>query len=217
MVVNLEVEAGKGANDSRSDNALLRYVFEDYERCRVPYSSYVPQEKHDEIRHKVETWLFDNEILSAQRVQELHGQHLCACEWDMIKDNPESYWPELFASRMNAEERAKVDKGPYRQSIAQNKEAYRRYLTSSLVWVYVAEVIHYKTKGSLPSPEEELDRLITQGGPHHACFFVLAEKAANLEVNYSWGQEFLDSWNNFRRQYEQEHPVAKKSQQPAAA
>jgi hypothetical protein len=217
MVVNLEVEAGKGANDSRSDNALLRSVFEDYERCRVPYSSYVSSERHDEIRHKVETWLFDNEVLSAQRIQEIHGQHLLPCQWDMIKDNPESYWPELFASRMNAEERAKVDKGPYRQSIFQNQESYRRYLTSSLVWTGVAEILYHKNSGRFPSPDEELEIVQTCSGPHHACFFVLAEKAANLEVNYSWGKGFLEDWKDKKQKYEQEHPTPKKSQQSVAA
>jgi hypothetical protein len=187
------------------------------EDCKIPYSSNVSYEEHEKIRLRIETFLLKNGIVSSDRLSEIHRQHLSPNEWGVIKETPERYWPNLFASRMNSEERGKVDKGGFIKQTYSRADSKKRYYVSSLVWVGVAEYFYFQSHGSLPPAEEEEAIIDKCTGPYHRCFFILAENVAEVPVTYSWSQSFLDGWRNFCQQYEREHPKSNKSWEPAIA
>ena len=212
MVMSLESEVGKGADNSTNNNALQSGILQDH--YDMPYVSAISPEEQDKIRLRVETWLLKNNILGSDRINEIHAKHLRPDEWDMIKDTPERYWPNLFASRMNCDERNKVDQGGFIRETYSADDSKKRYFVSSRVWTGVAEYLYFQSHGALPSPEEE-QRIIKEcTGPYHRCFFVLAEPAANLKVMYEWADNFCKKWENFKQDYNRAHPARK---QEAAA
>jgi len=222
MLARSDTGVDRNVNNSKRDNSVLQSIFDDYERCRIPYDTGLSRERQDEIRHKIENWLFDNEILGAQRIQEIHGMHLTPDEWNMIRDTPDRYWPEVFASRMSEEEKSRVDKGPYIMEVYANPESKHRYYISTNLWTGVAETIYFQNHGCFPSADEEEKIIRTCSGPLHRCFFILTERAAGIPVTYfhhekNWGEEFINGWRNSRDQYEQEHPAQKKSSEQVAA
>jgi len=182
--------------ESNIDAGQLEFMNSD--NCRVPYPNSVSYEEHEKIRLRIETFLFKKGILDEKRIAEIHKKHMTPEEWEMIKDTPERYWPELFAARMTPEERKKLDQSNYTAFILRDPEAYQRYIVSTSVWTGVAEKLYYQNNGRLPTPEEEYKIIYECSGPWHRCFFIFAELVAGLRVVYNWADDFFKQWENFK-------------------
>jgi len=179
------------------------------EFCRVPFPSYVSENDHKHIRVVIETWLREQNVLSQQRMREIHAQPLTEIEWQSMQSTPGHYWPNLYAWRMEDQELKVVEKHLPSTVVVDEKtgelvasQTYKRFLKASRTWLTVSEMMFYHNNGRFPNIEEQYDLLKSSVGPRNRAFFVLADGVAGLRVEYDWLDRVMGEYHRLKAEAE---------------
>jgi hypothetical protein len=163
---------------------------------RVPYSSCISNEQHEEIRNRVEKWLLEKNICSKKDLERVWGEHtriINKHRWEMMRDNPDQYWAMVYAYALGPS----LEKGKIFSKIVKpllsdpsTPKSPERYYKNQLAWDCVGICLFRNKNGRDPTREEE-NTIAIRNSPIYRAAYAIWRGITGKELDYSWADEVV--------------------------
>lgn len=148
------------------------------------------------MRNKVESWLLEKNICSGKELERARSEHtriINEHRWEMMRDNPDQYWPMVYAyslgpSKEKGNAFSKIVK-PF-LSDPSTPKSLERYYKNQLAWNCVGICLFRNKNGRDPTTEEE-NTIAIRNSPVYRAAYAIWRGITGKELDYSWADEVV--------------------------